>query len=52
MGAIRGRLQLLFRVEEVERKSEDERREQSQLRPSGLHLPVAELDGRVVGQLG
>jgi len=44
-GVIRGTLQLPFR-------SEDERREQFERRPPGAHFLVAEIDGRVVGQLG
>jgi len=42
---IRGTLQLPFR-------SEDERREQFERQPPGAHFLVAEIDGRVVGQLG
>jgi putative acetyltransferase len=44
-GVIRGTLQIPFR-------SEDERREQFERRLPGMHLLVAELEGRVVGQLG
>jgi len=44
-GVIWGTLQLPFR-------SEDERREQFEHRQPGTHLLVAEVDGRVVGQLG
>ena len=43
-GVIRGTLQLPFR-------SEDERREQFERHTPGVHLLVAELDGRVVGQI-
>ncbi len=44
-GVIWGTLQLPFR-------SQDERREQFEHRPPGAHLLVAEVDGRVIGQLG
>ncbi len=44
-GVIWGTLQLPFR-------SEDERREQFARQSPGAHLLVAEIDGRVIGQLG
>lgn len=44
-GVVRGTLQLPFR-------SLEERREQYALRPANAHSLVAEIDGRVVGQLG
>ena len=44
-GAIRGTLQLPYR-------SEEERREGFERRAPGMHFLVAEIEGRVVGQLG
>lgn len=44
-GVVRGTLQLPWR-------SLDERREQFARRPPGVHSVVAEIEGRVVGQLG